>query len=139
MTRFCFNLFHVVFCSGQCTRWAPTTYKWSYNLHEWPYKWITGVTTPISGVILLITGRGLPRCQWEIRGFIVNALLTWKPCRYVKRSACLTGNYRCSLFPTILSFMTSPHPVNESTLRAEKGFFCRWKKTCTFLDVSNLS
>ena len=34
-------------------RWAPTSYKWSYN----PCKWITGVITPINGVItLLITG-----------------------------------------------------------------------------------
>ena len=24
---------------------APTNYKWSYNLHKWPYKWITGVIT----------------------------------------------------------------------------------------------
>ena len=37
--------------------------KWSYNTYKWPYKWITGVITPISGVItLLITGRG-PSCM----------------------------------------------------------------------------
>ena len=21
-------------------------YKWSYNLYEWPYKWVTGVISP---------------------------------------------------------------------------------------------
>ena len=40
-------------------RWAPTSYKWSYNLYKWPYNWVTGVITPISGLItILITGRG---------------------------------------------------------------------------------
>ena len=29
-------------------------YKWSYNLHKWPYKWVTGVITPF------ITDRGPP-------------------------------------------------------------------------------
>ena len=23
-------------------RWAPTSYKWSYNPYQWPYKWLTG-------------------------------------------------------------------------------------------------
>ena len=33
--------------------------RWSYNPYKWPYNWVTGVITPISGVItLLITGRG---------------------------------------------------------------------------------
>ena len=40
-------------------RWAPISYKWSYNPYKLPYKWVTGVITPISGVItLLIAGRG---------------------------------------------------------------------------------
>ena len=40
-------------------RWAPTSYKWSYNPYKWPYNWVTGVITPISGLItILITGRG---------------------------------------------------------------------------------
>ena len=40
-------------------RWAPTSYKWSYNPYKWPYIWVTGVITPISGLItILITGRG---------------------------------------------------------------------------------
>ena len=40
-------------------RWAPTSYKWSYKPYKWPYNWVTGVITPISGVItILITGRG---------------------------------------------------------------------------------
>ena len=45
------------------TRWAPTRHKWSYNPYKWPYKWVTGVITPLRGVIdLLITGRG-PSCR----------------------------------------------------------------------------
>ena len=41
------------------TRWAPTSYKWSYNPYKWCYKWVTEVITPISGVITqLITGFG---------------------------------------------------------------------------------
>ena len=40
------------------TRWARVA-KWSYNLDKWPYKLVTGVLTPVSGVItLFITGRG---------------------------------------------------------------------------------
>ena len=31
----------------------------TYNPYKWPYKRVTGVTTPTSGVVtLLITGRG---------------------------------------------------------------------------------
>ncbi len=26
-------------------RWAPTSYKWSYNPYKWPCKWVTGVIT----------------------------------------------------------------------------------------------
>ncbi len=50
-------------------RWAPTKYKWCHNPYEWPYKWVTGVTTPRSGVITL---QGTMRCTptnvplWEI-------------------------------------------------------------------------
>ena len=36
------------------TRWAPTSYKWSYNPYKGPYKLVNGVIT------LLITGRGPP-------------------------------------------------------------------------------
>ena len=44
---------------GPPTRWAPTSYKWSYKPYKWPYNWVTGVITPISGLItILITGRG---------------------------------------------------------------------------------
>ena len=36
------------------TRWALTSYKWSN-----PYKWVTGVITPISGIVTIFTtGRG---------------------------------------------------------------------------------
>ena len=34
------------------TRWAPTSYKWSYKPYKLPYKWVTGVITPF------ITSRG---------------------------------------------------------------------------------
>ena len=37
------------------TRWAPISYKLSYSPYKWPYKWVTGVITPINGVT---TGRG---------------------------------------------------------------------------------
>ena len=41
------------------TRWAPTSYKYSYNPYKWPYKWVTGVITLLIGVITpFITGRG---------------------------------------------------------------------------------
>ena len=44
------------------TRWAPTSCKLSYNPYKWPYKWVTGGITLISGVItLLITG--MVNCQ----------------------------------------------------------------------------
>ena len=33
--------------------------KWSYNPYKWPYTWVTGVITSISGVITLLkTGSG---------------------------------------------------------------------------------
>ena len=49
----------VYFTTFVVTRWAPTSYKWSYNPYKWPYKWVTGVIIPINGVItLLITGWG---------------------------------------------------------------------------------
>ena len=36
-------------------------------LYEWPYKWLTGVITPLSGVVAVpITGRGPPCTPWEI-------------------------------------------------------------------------
>ncbi len=45
-------------------RWAATSYKWSDNPYTWPQKWVTGVITPISGVInLIIISRG-PPCGW---------------------------------------------------------------------------
>ena len=43
------------------TRWAPTSYRLSYNPYKWPYKWVTGVITLLIGVIIqFITGRGPP-------------------------------------------------------------------------------
>ena len=41
------------------TRWAPASYKWSYNPYKWPYKWLTVLITLVIGVINpVITGRG---------------------------------------------------------------------------------
>ena len=41
------------------TRWAPTSYKWSYKPYKWPCKWVTGVITLLIGVITpFITSRG---------------------------------------------------------------------------------
>ena len=51
-------------CLGSA-RWAPTSHKWSHKPYKWPCEWVTGVITPINGVInLLLTGRG-PPC-WEV-------------------------------------------------------------------------
>ena len=41
------------------TRWAPSSYKWSYNPYKWPYKWLTVLITLVIGVINpVITGGG---------------------------------------------------------------------------------
>ena len=41
------------------TRWAPSSYIWSYNPYKWPYKWLTVLITLVIGVINpVITGRG---------------------------------------------------------------------------------
>ena len=38
-------------------------YKQNYNPYKWPYKWVTGVVSPIRGATtLLIAGRG-PSCM----------------------------------------------------------------------------
>lgn len=39
---------------GTDTRWAPTSCTWSHHPYKWPYKWVSGVTTPRSGVITLL-------------------------------------------------------------------------------------
>ena len=49
------------------TRSAATSYKWSYNPYKRPYKWVTGVVTPMYGVTtLLTTGTGPPRTNPSI-------------------------------------------------------------------------
>ena len=43
------------------TMWAHNSYKWGYTHFKWPYKWGTGVSTLLMGVIKpCITGRGPP-------------------------------------------------------------------------------
>ena len=56
-------------------RWAPTSYKWSYSPYKWPCKWVTGVITPIGGVITqFITGRG--PTLWK-GSMAINSHLSW--------------------------------------------------------------
>ena len=53
--------------SWRHSRWAPASYKWSYNPHKWQLKWVTGVITPINIFLtLLITGRGPSRYNQEM-------------------------------------------------------------------------
>ena len=71
------------------TRWAPTSYKLSYNPYKWPYKGVTGVITAISGVIiLLITGRG-PLCKICFQ--LIYRKLT---CQTFGKGTSLTQKYR---------------------------------------------
>ena len=45
--------------AGSPTRWAPSSYKWSYNPYKWPNKWLTVLITLVIGVINpVITGMG---------------------------------------------------------------------------------
>ena len=47
------------------TRWAPTSYKRSYNLYKWPYTWVTGVITLLMEVITpFIIDRGPPCIEY---------------------------------------------------------------------------
>ena len=46
------------------TRWAPTSYKLSYNPYKWFVKWVTGVITLLIGVISPFkTSGGGPPCR----------------------------------------------------------------------------
>ena len=40
------------------TRWAPASYKWSYDPYKWPYKLLAGVIT------VLLTGSEGPPCRF---------------------------------------------------------------------------
>ena len=49
------------------TRWAPTSYKLSYNPYMWSVKWVPGVITLLIGFTSpFITSRG-PPCKTRIR------------------------------------------------------------------------
>ena len=49
------------------TRWAPTSYKLSYNPYKWSVKWVSGVITlPIGIISPFITSRG-PPCRYFSR------------------------------------------------------------------------
>ena len=56
-----------------------------YNLYKWPYKWVTRVINPLSGVVkLLIIGRG-PSCKKQI------VFYEWNPPRrFIK--CCKAGS-----------------------------------------------
>ena len=58
--RNCLTAFESIVCTNHGhTRWAPASYKWSYNPYKWPYKWLTVLITLVIGVINpVITGRG---------------------------------------------------------------------------------
>ena len=62
------------------TRWAPTSYKWSWNLYKWYYKWVTGVKTVVT------------------KGY--NSIYNWflgPPCREPKRSRTCGEQQPCIL------------------------------------------
>ncbi len=42
------------------TKWAPTSYRWSYNPYKWPYKWQLQLY-----FTLLTTGFGVPLCIYS--------------------------------------------------------------------------
>ena len=65
-------------------------WKWLITnqlLYEWPYKWLTGVITPLSGVVAVpITGRGPPCTPWEIMNVaaLKNLATEKTPCNRVR-------------------------------------------------------
>ena len=61
------------------TRWAPASYKWSYNPYKWPYKWLTVLITLVIGVINpVITGRG-PTLYLTLQNTKMTTLLASDP------------------------------------------------------------
>ena len=52
---------------GGCppARWAPSSYKWSYNPYKWPYKWLTVLIALVIGVINPVITRSGPSCGNE--------------------------------------------------------------------------
>ena len=43
-----------------CTRWAPTSYKWSYDPYQWPYMSNWGYDPTYRSYNPFLTGRGPP-------------------------------------------------------------------------------
>ena len=77
-------------------RWASSSYKWSYNPYKWPYEWVTGVVTPISGVItLLMTGRA-PLCG------MVDSMVTVIRCDKIAMPQRI-GINECTMYSTTFS------------------------------------
>ena len=59
-------LFSIPHQKSITTRWANTSYERVSNHYKWPYKWVTGVITPMSRVMgpylqLVLLG---PPCRW---------------------------------------------------------------------------
>ncbi len=99
--------------SRVCTRWAPTTHKWSCNPYKRPYKWVTGlITQPISRVInLLITGRD-PPCtsfQYSSTGYLhmLKGML-----REISRYLAAPKHHL--VVPKILTWLAGKTTMNES-------------------------
>ena len=49
--------------SAEGTRWAPSSYEWSYNPYKWPYKWLSVLITLVIGVITQVYLVGGPPCM----------------------------------------------------------------------------
>ena len=61
-----------------------------YNLHKWPYKWVTGVTTLLMVVITpLITDRG-PPCNSSFLLFVFLLIAATRMVRLTKTLQCPT-------------------------------------------------
>ncbi len=64
------------------TRWAPTTYKWTYNRYQWLYKLVIGLFHPTSrGEItpfIRIVGAHLVT-HWYLWVFLKMTWCTWTP------------------------------------------------------------
>ena len=82
--------------------------KWSYNPYKWPYTWVTGVITSISGVITLLKTEGYPQNtpKWSFlvgKPMVVGYHHFWKhPYDQPKQCLCFFGkisqNYHIDLY-----------------------------------------
>ncbi len=110
------------------TRWAPTSYKWSCNPYKWPYKWVTGVITPISEVItLLITGRG-PTLYLQPTHFL-GSMLVFDGCSLNTKPSCLVSIRQIFSGVVLKSFTCRLLRFFQMECRT---LVEQWKNTCLF-------